>query len=54
MFDFGKTDFSKEKLEEVEKKAGFELVEMLPVLGLIASAVLIALLVYMPHPHLLG
>jgi len=53
MFDLKKV-LNREKIEEVEKKAGFELVEVLPVLGLIGSVVLIALLLYMPHAHLLG
>jgi len=51
MFDLENKDPSRDKLEESEQKAGYEIVEALPLLGLIASVIFIALFLYLPHTH---
>jgi hypothetical protein len=49
MFDLENKDPSRDKLEEEEQKVEYELVEALPILGLMASVVLIAIFVYLAH-----
>lgn len=49
MFDLENKDPSRDKLEEQEQKVEYELVEALPILGLMASVVLIAIFVYLAH-----
>lgn len=51
MFDLENKDSSKDKQEEFERKPEYELVEALPILGLIASVLFIAIFLYMPHTH---
>lgn len=51
MFDLENKDPSKDKQEESDRKPEYELVEALPILGLIASVLFISIFLYMPHTH---
>lgn len=49
MFDLENRDPSRDKLEEAEQKVEYEIVDALPILGLMASVALIAIFVYLAH-----